>query len=170
VHELIGCEQLENELIPVNNRRGKMYSSDTGRETTRLFVEVSKLIQQSMRKNFEDSEVTMPQGMVLHILKEYGQMKISDLSDKVHLSKSTVSGIVDRLEKHGLVERTRNDEDRRTVYVSVTKAFEENHKELHKKAEESFEDLLSSATEQDMEKIVEGLSTLKRILMARKER
>jgi DNA-binding MarR family transcriptional regulator len=147
-----------------------MSLSDTNRDITRLFFEVSKNIQQTMRKNFEKGEVTMPQGMVLHMLCEHGEMKISDLSDKVHLSKSTVSGIVDRLENHGLVERTRNLEDRRTVYVKVTKKFEEQHKGIHKKAEESFEDLLSSATPEDKEKIIDGLNTLKRVLMDRKER
>ncbi|GFZ30790.1 MarR family transcriptional regulator [Clostridium zeae] len=147
-----------------------MDKSDINRDITRLFFEVSKTIQQTMRKNFEKSEVTMPQGMVLHMLSEHGEMKISDLSDKVHLSKSTVSGIVDRLENHGLVERTRNSEDRRTVYVKVTKKFEEQHKGIHRKAEESFEDLLSSATPDDKEKIVQGLNTLKRVLIDRKER
>jgi DNA-binding MarR family transcriptional regulator len=145
-----------------------MYLSNTNVEAARLFSEVSKIIKQTIRKNFEGADITMPQSMVLHTLCKYGEMKISDISEQIHLSSSTVSGIVDRLENHGLVIRTRNCEDRRTVYVNVTRKFIEEYKG-HKKIEESFLDLLSSATPEDMDKIIDGLNTLKRILMDRKE-
>ena len=134
-------------------------------ETARLFFEVSRMLKQCMRKSFESSELTMPQSVIAFTLIKNGKMKISDLSDRVNLSNSTVSGIIDRLEKQGYVERVRSAEDRRTVYVNVTNKFEEAHKGFHKNMVKNFEDMLIYGTSEQMDKINEGLVTLKTILL-----
>jgi DNA-binding MarR family transcriptional regulator len=118
-----------------------------------------------MRKNFADEEMTMPQGMVISILKRNGQMmKMTDLSRQLSLTNSTVSGIVDRLEKQKLVERVRSEEDRRIVYVKVSPKYDEMHQEVHKKLEKSFEELMDMGSPEEIQKITEGLSALKRMM------
>ena len=47
---------------------------------------------------------------------------MGELSRKMYLHMSTVSGVVDRLEEKGFVERNRGDKDRRVVKISLTKA------------------------------------------------
>ncbi|MFA6940964.1 MAG: MarR family transcriptional regulator [Clostridiaceae bacterium] len=141
-----------------------MDTSGARAEAARLFSEVEKTLKHSMRKTFEDVGLTMPQCLVIGTLIKSGEMKISELSNKVNLSNSTVSGIVDRLENQGLVVRTRSEEDRRTVYVKATQKVEEIYKGIHKKVEKSLEKLLSSGTDEEIEKIIEGLNTLNRIL------
>ena len=133
-------------------------------EVGRLLFETGKLMKQYMRKNFEHEGITLPQGSVLGILMKNGEMKISELSNKLTLSNSTVSGIVDRLEKQQLVERRRSEEDRRIVYVTASQKFLEMHMESHKKIERSFEELLDTGTPEEMEKIIDGLNTLKKII------
>lgn len=133
-------------------------------EIARLFFQVEKTLKHGMRRTFEDVGLTMPQCLVIGALIKSGEMKISELSSKVKLSNSTVSGIIDRLENQGMVVRTRSEKDRRTVYVKTTKKVEDIHKGIHKKVEESFENLLSSGTDEEMGKIIEGMSILNRIL------
>jgi DNA-binding MarR family transcriptional regulator len=48
------------------------------------------------------------------------QMRAQDLADAVHLSQSALSRLVDRLVRHGLVERAVCDLDRRGIYVHLT--------------------------------------------------
>lgn len=141
-----------------------MDTSGAKAEAARLFSEINKTLKQCMRKTFEDVGLTIPQCMVIGALVKSGEMKISELSNKVNLSNSTVSGIVDRLENQDLVVRTRSEEDRRTVYVKVTEKVEVLYKGIHKKVEESFEELLRAGTDEEIEKIIEGLNTLNRIL------
>jgi DNA-binding MarR family transcriptional regulator len=133
-------------------------------EVARLFFEVNKIFKHSMRKSFEDIGITLPQMLVISTLTKFGEMKITELSRKINLSTSTISGIIDRLEKQQLVVRTRSEEDRRIVYVKATPKFGEIHKGLHAKVEESFKDLLNTGTPEEIEKIVEGLNALKKIL------
>jgi DNA-binding MarR family transcriptional regulator len=60
---------------------------------------------------------------------EERKFRAQDLADAVHLSQSALSRLVDRLARHGLVERCGCEGDRRGVYVVLTEAGEERHAE-----------------------------------------
>ncbi|MCR4318551.1 MAG: MarR family transcriptional regulator [Planctomycetes bacterium] len=64
--------------------------------------------------------VTAPQMGLLKMLMKRGSMTHSELSESLYLTASTISGIVDRLEREGYVNRLRAEEDRRVVKVSLT--------------------------------------------------
>ena len=57
------------------------------------------------------------------------KFRAQDLAEAVHLSQSALSRLVDRLARHGLVERCGCDVDRRGVYVVLTEAGERRHAE-----------------------------------------
>jgi DNA-binding MarR family transcriptional regulator len=63
--------------------------------------------------------------IILEALVERGECSISDLSNAISLSMATVTGILSRLESRGLIERRRDDADRRRVLVRVTPACDE---------------------------------------------
>lgn len=50
----------------------------------------------------------------------HGPRRMSDLAECAQTSQTSLTGIVDRLEERGLVERVRSDEDRRVVEVAMT--------------------------------------------------
>lgn len=64
--------------------------------------------------------ITGPQLGCLLAVKENGPLTSGNVAKKIYLSPSTVVGIIDRLEKKGLVARTRDSKDRRQVYISIT--------------------------------------------------
>jgi DNA-binding MarR family transcriptional regulator len=68
---------------------------------------------------------------VLERLTESQERKFraQDLAEAVHLSQSALSRLVDRLARHGLVERCGCEGDRRGVYVVLTEAGEQRHAE-----------------------------------------
>jgi DNA-binding MarR family transcriptional regulator len=57
------------------------------------------------------------------------KFRAQDLAEAVHLSQSALSRLVDRLARHGLVERCGCDDDRRGIYVVLTEAGERCHAE-----------------------------------------
>ncbi len=63
--------------------------------------------------------LTTPQQLCLLLLREEA-LSVSALAKAVHLSASTVVGIVDRLEEQGMVYRERQSTDRRVVKVQIT--------------------------------------------------
>lgn len=130
----------------------------------RSLKRIGHMVKKSMGQHFNEMNLTGPQGMMMGILSHDGEMKISDLSEKIGLSNSTVSGIIDRLEKQGLVERTRSIEDRRVVYVNVSADFQKNCKKNFSKIEKTFEDAINNATAEEIDIILKGLDTLEQLM------
>ncbi|MGY4996575.1 MarR family winged helix-turn-helix transcriptional regulator [Streptomyces sp. 900105245] len=58
---------------------------------------------------------------------EGDQCRVQNLVGRVHLSQSALSRLIGRLEKDGLVERSVCAEDRRGVWVALTRAGRELH-------------------------------------------
>lgn len=74
------------------------------------------------------SKITGPQLVCLRTVIEKGPMTATAISREVHVSASTVVGILDRLEDKGLITRERSRQDRRIVYITATDA---GHKLAH---------------------------------------
>jgi DNA-binding MarR family transcriptional regulator len=72
------------------------------------------------RKLADGHEITAPQLVCLLAVVEQETSATKELAQRVHLSPSTVVGILDRLEKKGLVKRLRDTVDRRVVNVMAT--------------------------------------------------
>lgn len=64
--------------------------------------------------------VSMTQHHVLMMLDRHGEMPMSRLADMLDVSVSNATGIVDRLEGRGVIERVRAADDRRVVLVRIT--------------------------------------------------
>lgn len=68
------------------------------------------------------NQITTPQLVCLLAVVNNGPLTATAISREVHLSASTVVGILDRLEEKGWVTRMRDRNDRRVVQVSATSA------------------------------------------------
>ena len=88
-----------------------------------ILEDLIQLVARSRQQSYEYMErfgVTVPQSGVLKALDESGSLPIGTLAEKLLLRTSTVSGIVDRLERDGHVTRVRGNADRRVVHVELT--------------------------------------------------
>lgn len=72
------------------------------------------------RKLSIQHDITAPQLITLLVVVEHGPLTIASISGEVHLSPSTLVGIIDRLEAKNYVVRERSAEDRRQVLISIT--------------------------------------------------
>lgn len=59
-------------------------------------------------------------GLVLGQLRDHGAMSPSELGDRLIVTRATVTGVVDSLERRGYVVRTPNPNDRRGIIVDLT--------------------------------------------------
>lgn len=59
-------------------------------------------------------------GLVLGQLRDHGPMSPSEIGDRLIVTRATVTGVVDSLERRGLVRRSPNPDDRRGVIVALT--------------------------------------------------
>jgi DNA-binding MarR family transcriptional regulator len=66
--------------------------------------------------------VSMTQLHVISMLDRHGDMPMSRLAEMLDVSLSNATGLVDRMEERGLIERVRVPDDRRVVMVHITAA------------------------------------------------
>jgi DNA-binding MarR family transcriptional regulator len=66
------------------------------------------------------TEISFTNMHILSMLDRHGDMPMSRLAEKLDVSLSNASGLVDRLEDRGFVERVRVPDDRRVVLVRAT--------------------------------------------------
>jgi DNA-binding MarR family transcriptional regulator len=74
-------------------------------------------IDKYSRKLREDLKLTLPQLVCLLCIVEKGSVSASEISREVLISKSTLVGILDRLEEKKLIKRKRDKKDRRLVNI-----------------------------------------------------
>ena len=68
--------------------------------------------------------LSMAQLHILYTLQRQGEMPMSRLAEVLNVSLSNATGLIDRIEERGFVERSRVPEDRRIVLIRVTSAGE----------------------------------------------
>ncbi len=73
----------------------------------------------SKRANMETG-LTGPQLWAIKMISENGPLRVSDLASLLFVRPGTVVGILDRLEKKGLVSRVRSQQDRREVMIELS--------------------------------------------------
>lgn len=75
-------------------------------------------------------------------------VKLTTLADKLKMSNSTASGIIERMQRDGLITRERSDDDRRTLKLALTEKGNQQYIEMDSTRLELFQPLLE-LTEQE---------------------
>ena len=85
----------------------------------RLYA-ASRLVTQAYTPFLSKLGITYPQYLVLLVLWEKNEQPVNDLAKRLHLETNTVTPLLQRMEKEGLVSRRKGKEDGRQVLVSLT--------------------------------------------------
>ena len=94
--------------------------------------------------------LTTPQYMVFAALWMGDGITIGELGQRVSLDGSTITGILDRMEKNGYVERRPNAGDRRSALVHLTEKAREVGPQIIKFADELDESIRKRFASGDM--------------------
>jgi DNA-binding MarR family transcriptional regulator len=100
------------EQTPDGNVRATEAVMNTIRTADILFDQIGRLLR--------PLGVSAAGGLVLGQLRDHGPMSPSVLGDRLIVTRATVTGLVDSLERRGYVSRTANPADRRSVIVAIT--------------------------------------------------
>ena len=131
------------------------------------YLRVSQHMSRLFRIHFGRLQLTFPQALVLNVLGEEGPMPISTLAERTGSANSTVSGIVDRLEKLELARRVRSGEDRRVIYVAVTSKYQSLRERAEADVGGYFASVLSTMTAEDCDMVARALLRLDEALLAK---
>jgi len=80
----------------------------------------SRLITRQYKPLLEELGITYPQYLVLMVLWETDGISVNAIAHKLILDTNTVTPLLQRMEKQGLLKRSRSEMDERTVTVRLT--------------------------------------------------
>jgi len=100
---------------------------------------------------------------VLTVLEADGPLAMSKLADALDVSVASATGIVDRMELRGLVERHHQPDDRRVILVHPTDAGDSVFRDLAMERRKHLAGLLDRMTDAELESFLTGLRAMRRV-------
>ncbi|MBP2637990.1 MAG: ohrR 2 [Firmicutes bacterium] len=98
----------------------------------------------------EELNITPGQMAILYTLYNGDGITITELSKKCYLDNSTLTGVIDRLEKAGLVLRKEHPEDRRQLFIYLTDSARDKEPLINDVMNRISETMLSECTEEEI--------------------
>lgn len=90
----------------------------------RELVRAYQAFEAADAQNLRQYDLTAPQADVIFTLGNTTGMMFKEIGEYTLITKGTLTGVVDRLEQKGLVKRKACHEDRRRMYVALTRKGE----------------------------------------------
>ncbi|MDN4607974.1 MarR family winged helix-turn-helix transcriptional regulator [Sporosarcina highlanderae] len=129
----------------------------------KLFIvlsRASKVISEEANKLIESFELNPTEFAVLELLHHKGRQPIQKIGQKILLRSGSMTYVVDKLEKKGLLERVCCKEDKRVTYISITPAGKELIERIFPSHEKSIQELMSALSKDEQEVAIELLKKL----------
>ena len=114
-----------------------------------LFTQRSCILNLSNELN--RGNISFPQFFLLAYLSSEDYLTMSDIAKKMGHSTAAATGLVDRLEKLGYVERVHAAEDRRKIMVRITHKGTELVAHMRKEIAANLADMMSEMDEEEAE-------------------
>jgi DNA-binding MarR family transcriptional regulator len=126
---------------------------------------IRRALRKPLQAEVAKGDLTPPQMSVMRVVVRQHGISLKELSREVSLAHSTVSGIVDRLEKRGMVERRADPEDGRASRIFPTAIVAEFVRErIPRLSRGPLEVALERATKAERAAIADALRRLRELL------
>lgn len=122
-----------------------------------LFHRAAHLI---MRTHHHHGNAEHAQMRILSIIKDNEPMSQKKLLDELGIRSASLSELLGKLERRGLISRSRDVQDKRNLIISCTKEGSSLVKSIKSTRKESFDDIFSVLSESEQEQLAKLLSKL----------
>lgn len=125
-----------------------------------LLTTAQHAVFQYLSMKLSDYDVTPSQYGVLSCLWDKGYATPKQIAETLCLETSTISGVLDRMQKKKLIERVVNKEDRREVRVVITKKGKMLKEPIQEIIEEVNREVLKNYTEEQITVLKDNLRAI----------
>lgn len=128
---------------------------------------IIQAIEMNSKKLVKRVGLTGPQLVILQEIARSGELTAGEIARAVSVSQATVTGILERMEKRGLLARQRSESDKRRIMVSITQPGRQILDEAPPLMQEAFVERFSSLQEWEQTMILSALQRLVSIMDAK---
>ncbi|MDA3893595.1 MAG: MarR family transcriptional regulator [Salinivirgaceae bacterium] len=138
-------------------------------DTTEILIKIRKIVRSvdiESKKIQKEYGVSIPQVLCLNFLHSTpsDQATQQEIITFLNLNSSTVSGIINRLEKKGLLARLPKSGDRRVVNIALTSSGDKLLSTIPSLLHEQLSEKLQKLDESELKKVEDSLNTLVTLL------
>lgn len=121
-----------------------------------------------IEKNVQEFGLNSSEFGVLEMLYHKGDQPIQKVAEKILVTSGTITYVINKLEKKGLVIRRKCDKDKRIFYVSLTDKGTAFISEIFQKHKEFLNKLFSNISGEDKTQLLENLIYFRKVLKTNK--
>lgn len=125
-----------------------------------LLTTAQHKVFQEMSSRLEQYDVTPVQYGVMYCLWLEGKTKPKEIAAELQLENSTISGVLERMEKKGLIQRHVSKEDRRFIEIILTEKGKSLEKPILTTVEEVNHDVMSIMSQKEQDALKNSLRNL----------
>ncbi|MDZ5712941.1 MarR family winged helix-turn-helix transcriptional regulator [Jeotgalibacillus haloalkalitolerans] len=132
-------------------------------QSLKLFIVLSrayKAINETSSKFFQEHGLNPTEFGVLELLYHKGKQPLQKIGGKILLASGSITYVVDKLEKKGLITRIASPEDRRVTYAEIS---EEGHRfmsEIFPEHEKNLHELMTALSDEEQKQAIDLLKKL----------
>jgi DNA-binding MarR family transcriptional regulator len=104
-------------------------------------------------------KLSAPQLRTICVIGRNENIRMKDIADRMELTTGTVTVMIDRLQQMGLVERKRNESDRRSYKILLSekgRRYYEEHRKRQRELVRKLANKISDADRETSERVLEG--------------
>ncbi|WP_394231713.1 MarR family winged helix-turn-helix transcriptional regulator [Niallia oryzisoli] len=146
-------------------------------------IEIKNLVDQyidlnySIEKNVESlikgqisGDLTNDQQYMLRYINKVEVCTTSELAEIFHVNKSAITAIINRLWDKGLIKRTRDEKDRRIIYLTLTNEGKEVFKQSDSRIHKLVASFITQFDQTEIEAFMKTYEKLNNIILATKDK
>jgi DNA-binding MarR family transcriptional regulator len=119
---------------------------------------------ESLVKEQIGSDLTNDQHYVLRYISTAGSCTSTELAEVFKVQKSAITAIITRLWEKGLIKRTRDEHDRRVVYLTLTEKGEDLFQKMEQRIHALVESFITKFDPSEIKQFIDTFEKLNRIL------
>ncbi len=108
-------------------------------------------------------DLTEQQWRVIRILRQKGELESHQLAELACILKPSMSGVLKRLERDGIVGRRKSPEDQRRVFISLTVKGQQAFLAMSEEMGRNYERILGQFGEDKLQQLMQLLDEMKKI-------
>nr|WP_245349987.1 MarR family transcriptional regulator [Cytobacillus eiseniae] len=122
-----------------------------------------------IREQIEGDLLTNDQHYTLRYINRAGSCTSTELAEEFDVKKSAITAIINRLWEKGFIQRTRDENDRRVVYLTLTKQGKELYIKTEEKIYKLVETFIKQFDQEEIQAFIKTYEKLNKILIESKD-
>ncbi|MFD1706194.1 MarR family winged helix-turn-helix transcriptional regulator [Siminovitchia sediminis] len=119
-----------------------------------ILMKAAKSIQERVKQDMIRYGLNHSEFVVLEALFHKGPMTVRQICSKVLIASGSITYVIDKLEKKGMLDRRPCPDDRRVVHVILTDAGEEFMKKVFPEHQRFIKHLFGNLLEEEKERLI----------------